>query len=317
MKHYVKKACLLTMLCAMLLCSACVNKKNDNEQEKSENQLQEVEQIMAQKEVTWSKHAFLLEGEDIFFVNMPNNWKGVCRQYSALVSIYVPTEGMPSQDQREEFCRLSVAECEDAIKNLEDFTFADKRVGKRNGLKIYSADGKYRFMIENSTTNVQRREYQEQSEKFYDSMMFQNGQIGLTQTESLERRDKVIFHVGWEPLWLDVTVPEGIFFECRASGSYYLTLYIDESKENCVMISYDTDGSDWNEDFWDKSGKILTDESYEEAASYAVYRGQEGKTVYMYGFISREPIFAKIIVPEDNEKMLAAALDIVKSIRFR
>lgn len=312
MKHYIKKIGILTLLCVLLLCSACTQKR-ENEQEKPEKQSLEDQQNTAQDEVTWSKHAFLLEDEDVFFASMPDNWKSVCRQYNGLVSIYFPTEGMLSQDQREEFCRLSVVKCQNTLKTLEDFTFADGQVGKKNGLKVYSADGKYGFVVESGTTNVQRREYMKCSEEFYESMIFQNAQIGLSQTESLKNRDKVRLHAYLGSLWLDVTVPEGIEFHTSDAYGDWLILNLDGGY---VRVVYDPDQGETGEDFWEKRGKVLTDETYGEEAAYAVYNWN-GYVCYLYGFIHPESIYAEIEVPEGDEEMLEAALDIVRSIRFR
>lgn len=83
-----------------------------------------------------------------------------------------------------------------------------------------------------------------------------------------------------------------------------------------VRVVYDPDPGETAEDFAEKRGKVLTDETYGEEAAYAVYNWN-GYVCYLYGFIHPESIYAAIEVPEDDEEMLEVALDIVRSIKFR
>lgn len=295
---------------------------------------QEGEWLVIPEEVTWNKHAFLLEGEDIFFADMPEHWIGFAQNTGAV--IFVPTPGRVSSSMRKEYERLLVYKKNQDLDSLEDFVFADGKVGKKwsvhrydqkglgdgqgnmgmHAINIFSADDKYMFRTDwyEGLTNLQYEEYQKYSDRFYESMMFQNAQIGLAQAESLKKRDKVRLHAYLKSLCLDITVPEGIEFHISDLYGDWLILNLDGGY---VRVVYNSPAGEIGEDFWDMDRKMLTDETYEEKAAYAVGNRRGEYVYYIYEFIHSQDIYAAIEVPEGDEEMLAVALDIVRSIRFR
>lgn len=284
------------------------------------------------QEEIWNKHAFLLEEDDIFFVNIPENWKVSQGNESAL--IYIPDKKI-LEDRWQTFFSFQVEPLSYEIPSLqEDFVFADGQTGKKhiadyseqladnNGKYIeyiLSADEKYIFNMGNplggAWDNIQYETLLGHFEQFYSSIIFQKGQIGLPQEKELKEREKVRFHTGGY-LWLEADIPEGISFEVRNTDlDYSLFFYLDETKENYVEMS-----NDWEceqlEDIWEMMGQMLTDQTYEESAIYATYVSWNQK-ISEYNFFSEEPIYVMISVPEEDEEMFEAATDIVRSIKLR
>lgn len=323
--HSIKKIVICGLLCVFLLCSACAVSEEDKKGD-------------TQEECSWGKHAFLLNDEDIFFASMPDDWRSFRpnNTYNTLVFIYCPDEEMLSNGW-EAYYTLSIKEYTSEIfLPMDHFIFADGQTGekyviddnRKNKLPnwkdqgehtdgIISADKKYLFSTSTykTLTNGQYEKYLKYAEKFYNSMIFQKGQIGLLQ-EDLTKQDMVRLHIGGR-LCLDVTVPEGMFFEVRGSDDtdYSLFFYLDEKKENYIEICNDYKG-DRSDEFWELYGKMLTDPTYEEDAEYTV-KISNNKTNYKYNFLCGRRVLAEILVPEDNGQMLKMALDIVRSIRFR
>lgn len=325
----VKKISFLVVLCSVLLCCGCGKKD------------------LTQDEVTWSKHAFLLEDEDVFFACVPDDGAYVLSNYGGgyavgleMVTGYFRVKEGANSDYAENYSFFFIDKQSGSFdgelsieRNMkwEDYMFADGQMGKQAVPDTYdadesagdavfysehivSADEKYK-LLPCGMTNPQY------AGKFYESLIFQNGKIGLPQTQDLGKRDKVRFHARLESLlWLDVTVPEGITFHTSNTNGHWLYLELDESGANRVGIVYDEEWTEMSYDFYLLEEKMLTDQTYEETALYGMeHRIYEGRDVnrYLFSFIYHKPIYVEIRVPEDDEQMLKAALDIVRSIKFR
>lgn len=340
----VKKMGLLSLVMVLFLCSACSKDDSQNVDMQGsgvvlDGSIAILEKIAEGKEKDivsewklWSKHAFLLEDEDVFFVNMPDEWRGFWVSDPMQVRIYCPDENVLSDGWRE-FFELSVSKAVSVSEQAEDFLFGDGKIGrkyvidndhmnqyknlKREGSHtecILSEDGKYVFCA-GGLTNGQYELYLEYSEKFYNDIMFLDGQVGLEQTEDIWLRENVELHTSI-PFCFDAIVPEGIFLKIEdygMSGSS-LFFYLSEHRDAYIEVYYDRNGVR-GDIFYEAYGKRVTDLSYKELAEYVVKTTETDKII-QYNFVNKN-ILAEVHVPEGDEEMLEAALDIVRSIRFQ
>ena len=81
-------------------------------------------------QVSWEKRAYLLDGENIFFASMPEEWKTYIS--NEVVQIHCPDRGVKDSDVQEYFYMYVGKVYEDALTYVsEDFKFADGFVGRR------------------------------------------------------------------------------------------------------------------------------------------------------------------------------------------
>ncbi len=296
----------------------------------------------AEKETTeaaqWSKHAFLLENDDVFFVRMPQEWRGFVDLENPVATVYCPAlkglsngyEGYYDLTVKEAVCLYEGDKLSD---EGESFTFYNGEIGKKYIRKgdaavphpvlsgseireeiIFSPDGQYVFTT-NALSSGQYKEYQKQSEQLYKTMMFQSGRIGEKQEEALQVRDNVHIYVcGNIPVEADV--PEGVLFERKSgeTGNTSLVFYLDESKKYYVELLQEVDGIRCDL-FYEAYGKMVTEEDYKEPAIYHE-KTSGGVTSYVYQFLYGEELYAEFCVPAGDETMLQTALDIVKSMEL-
>lgn len=113
MRLIIKKYKIFALFCFFLFGNACAT-----QQENSMGQ------------VSWEKRAYLLDGENIFFASMPEEWKTYIS--NEVVQIHCPDRGVKDSDVQEYFYMYVGKVYEDALTYVsEDFKFADGFVGRR------------------------------------------------------------------------------------------------------------------------------------------------------------------------------------------
>ena len=311
MRLIIKKYKIFALFCFFLFGNACAT-----QQENSMGQ------------VSWEKRAYLLDGENIFFASMPEEWKTYIS--NEVVQIHCPDRGVKDSDVQEYFYMYVGKVYEDALTYVsEDFKFADGFVGRRyieRNVKmdkgeeegsyiegIISADRQHLIYLCNYDYGLNKGQYgrhKEALEQFYQSAVFQSGQVGIDKNQG----DKIRLFIRTDNN-IELDIPEGTVFEkVEENDAVCLKFYLDEEKEG-VLNLYPYGCQYFNDEVWENKKRLLTDSSYQtDARCYFMEYG--GRKIGQFSFLNSD-LVVEFSVPEEEEGMSEMAKQIIKSVQVR
>ncbi len=319
-------------------------KENEDTVQQDTSWLAEVD--LLKEELVWEKRAVLLKEQDVFFACMPEHWR--VRTHPDRSTIFI---GYPYEEELESIWRkhagtevleelyykLWIKDYDEneriwtVTEPMGEFEFADGKIGEKGLQKtewtdltqeedeytelIISEDEKYYLEIYQMSESLYRI-FQRMSEEFFDSMMFQTGQLGSTQKKPLCERDKIHVYANG-PIRFQAEVPEGILFERKEvdEAGYSLFFYLDDEKTSYVELYYEDENEAIRQDWFytECFGKKLTDSTYKETAVYDTQKFGHN-IYYRYRFWDSWDVFAEVCIPEEKSDLIPVALDIMESV---
>ncbi len=312
MRFIIKKYRIFILFCFLLLSNACTMQRQKNIPEK----------------ISWENHAYLLDGENIFFAYMPREWKTYIS--NEVVQIHCPDQRVKDSDFLEYFYMSVGKVYEDAFSyDSEDFIFADGAVGKRyiernvkmdRGEKegsyiegIISADQRHVVYLCNYDFGLNKGQYErhkEALEQFYKSAIFQSGQIGTDK----DGEEKIRLFIRTDNN-IELDIPAGTVFEkTEENDAVCLKFYLDAEKKN-VLNLYPYGCLYFYEEVWENKQLPLTDSSYQTDARCNYMEFGERK-IGQFSFLNSD-LVAEFSVSKEDERVFDIAKDIIKSIQVR